>query len=255
MANQKTSVETIRVPGITNKKHKICSLYPVVVYLNGGRHGNYTLPPFDEEWKKLHPECPDYSYVEIRPGVLHKDEGEGQFKAFHMYTARTMALDFIGIELKPITDPDTQEVTGYVEHPNTQNFLERGIFVPEGDKPTSAELAQAKSKLVSYFQRLIPIADDLWTNPRSRWQIDNNARIAAKYLGIRREWAEVSGIAGRIECPVCGEFVKPGVAKCSHCGAILDAAKAAQYGIHVPESAAATAPAPPAQATGGKKGF
>lgn len=245
------STETIRVPGITNKKHKICSVYPVVVYLNGGRHGNYTLPPFDEEWKRVHPECPAYSFVEIRPGVMHKDEGEGQFKAFHMYTARTMALDFIGVELTPVTDEATQEVTGYVEQVNSRNLLDRGIFVPEGDAPTEAEIAQARSNLVTYFRSLIPIADEMWVSSNKRpKQIDNNARIAAKYLGIRREWAEVSGIAGRLECPACGEFIKPGIAKCPHCDAILDRKKAAEFGLFIPEPRPAAAPESPT-----KKGF
>jgi hypothetical protein len=33
------------------------------------------------------------------------------------------------------------------------------------------------------------------------------------------------------EYPVCAEFIKPGAAVCKICGAILDAEKAAQYGL------------------------
>jgi transposase len=33
------------------------------------------------------------------------------------------------------------------------------------------------------------------------------------------------------DCPACGEKVKPGVAVCKHCGAILDAEKAAKHGL------------------------
>jgi len=33
------------------------------------------------------------------------------------------------------------------------------------------------------------------------------------------------------ECPACGEKVKPAVAVCKHCGAILDAEKAAKHGL------------------------
>jgi len=46
------------------------------------------------------------------------------------------------------------------------------------------------------------------------------------------------------ECPVCGEPVKVGVAICRHCGAVLDEAKAARYGVPL----RAVAPAPPASA-------
>ena len=33
------------------------------------------------------------------------------------------------------------------------------------------------------------------------------------------------------ECPACGEKVKLAVAVCKHCGAILDAEKAAKHGL------------------------
>ena len=33
------------------------------------------------------------------------------------------------------------------------------------------------------------------------------------------------------DCPACGEKVKPGVAVCRSCGAVLDAARAAQFGL------------------------
>jgi hypothetical protein len=34
-----------------------------------------------------------------------------------------------------------------------------------------------------------------------------------------------------IDCPACGEKVKPGVAVCRHCSAILDDEKAAKHGL------------------------
>jgi predicted nucleic acid-binding Zn ribbon protein len=33
------------------------------------------------------------------------------------------------------------------------------------------------------------------------------------------------------DCPVCAEKIKPGVAVCKSCGAILDREKAAQFGL------------------------
>jgi hypothetical protein len=42
------------------------------------------------------------------------------------------------------------------------------------------------------------------------------------------------------DCPVCAEKIKPGVAVCRSCGAILDREKAAQYGL-VPAQGALSA--------------
>jgi hypothetical protein len=40
------------------------------------------------------------------------------------------------------------------------------------------------------------------------------------------------------DCPVCAEKIKPGVAVCRSCGAILDREKAAQYGLVASEEKA-----------------
>jgi hypothetical protein len=51
---------------------------------------------------------------------------------------------------------------------------------------------------------------------------------AAIALGIVREWAYVP--IRMADCPACGEKVKPGVAVCRLCRAILDQEKAANHG-------------------------
>ncbi len=48
-------------------------------------------------------------------------------------------------------------------------------------------------------------------------------------MGVEREWAYVP--VRMSDCPACGEKVKPHVAACRHCGAILDEEKAAKHGL------------------------
>jgi predicted amidophosphoribosyltransferase len=60
-------------------------------------------------------------------------------------------------------------------------------------------------------------------------------RRAARQLGLEKPWLYDSKPLA--ECPVCAEKIKPGVAVCRSCGAILDREKAAQYGLVVPEKA------------------
>jgi hypothetical protein len=58
-------------------------------------------------------------------------------------------------------------------------------------------------------------------------------RRAARQLGLEKPWLyDARPLA---DCPVCAEKIKPGVAVCKSCGAILDREKAAQFGLVAPE--------------------
>lgn len=70
-------------------------------------------------------------------------------------------------------------------------------------------------------------------------EISDLHRRAAIALGVEREWAYVPMRMN--ECPACGEKVKPAVAVCKHCGAILDAEKAAKHGLGGRASGSVTA--------------
>jgi len=86
----------------------------------------------------------------------------------------------------------------------------------------------------------------MWARGHSFREISDLHRRAAIALGIEREWAYVP--TRFAECPACGEKVKPGVAVCKHCHAILDPEKAAKHGLGSASSAnsAAAANATPA---------
>jgi hypothetical protein len=56
-------------------------------------------------------------------------------------------------------------------------------------------------------------------------------RRAARQLGVEKPW--LYDPRPLTDCPLCAEKIKPGVAVCRSCGAILDREKAAQYGIVV----------------------
>src|SRR2546425_13298119 len=76
-------------------------------------------------------------------------------------------------------------------------------------------------------------------------------RRAARGLGLEKEWSyEPKPL---VDCPACGEKVKPGVAVCRACGAILDRAKALQFGLLPAEAGPSTPPfaGPPGRAAGG----
>jgi hypothetical protein len=83
--------------------------------------------------------------------------------------------------------------------------------------------------------------------------LDDVQRRAAHELGLEREWTYQ--LHETSDCPGCGERVKPGVAVCKSCGAILDREKAKALGLwrDLPAAAAQpAAPVPPAAPSAGK---
>jgi hypothetical protein len=104
-----------------------------------------------------------------------------------------------------------------------------GVFVAAGDLPTEAELADARQRLEEFQRRLVAAADLEWERTKNPMFITDLERRAARQLGLEKPWLyDAKPLA---DCPVCGEKIKPGVAVCRSCGAILDREKVALYGF------------------------
>ncbi|HEV2298310.1 MAG TPA: hypothetical protein VGR72_07320 [Candidatus Acidoferrales bacterium] len=110
-----------------------------------------------------------------------------------------------------------------------QNLGDHGVFVCADSQPTEDELARARARRDSWYKRLVAEADEMWARGHSYREISDMHRRAAMALGLEREWAYVP--QRQMDCPACGEKVKPGVALCKHCNAILDADRAARFGL------------------------
>jgi hypothetical protein len=104
-----------------------------------------------------------------------------------------------------------------------------GVFVAEGAIPTHDELERGHGKLAAFYRRLVAGADREWERSHSYLFINDVERRAAHYLGLEKEWFYQA--RETVECPGCGEKIKPGVAVCRTCRAILDPRKAANLGL------------------------
>lgn len=104
-----------------------------------------------------------------------------------------------------------------------------GVFVAAGPEPTEDELADARCRLEEFQRRLVAAADLEWERTKNPMFITDLERRAARQLGLEKPW--LYDPKPMAECPVCAEKIKPGVAVCRSCGAILDRQKAAQYGL------------------------
>jgi hypothetical protein len=113
-----------------------------------------------------------------------------------------------------------------------------GVFVAAGEKPTEAELAEARRRLDEFHRRLVAAADLEWERSHNPMFITDLERRAARELRLEKPWLyDPKPLA---DCPVCAEKIKPGVAVCRSCGAILDREKAAQFGLVAREEKSAT---------------
>lgn len=107
-----------------------------------------------------------------------------------------------------------------------------GVFVAAAQMPTDAELEHGRALLNGFYRRLVAAADREWERSHSYLFINDIERRAAQHLGLEKEWFYRPRETA--ECPGCGEKIKPGVAVCKTCGAILDREKAAALGLGQP---------------------
>jgi hypothetical protein len=108
-----------------------------------------------------------------------------------------------------------------------RELVRHGIFVCAGERPSEAELVAARDMRDEWYGQLIAEGDEMWARGHSYREISDMHRRAVMAMKLEREWAYVPQHS--VDCPACGEKLKLGVALCKHCGATLDADRAAKY--------------------------
>lgn len=108
-----------------------------------------------------------------------------------------------------------------------------GVFVCAGDEPDADELAEARERLALFYASLVNSADKQWERTHNVAFISDLERRAARELRLEKDWSYEPTM--RNECPACGERLKPNVAVCRTCGAVLNRERAAQFGLGAPE--------------------
>jgi hypothetical protein len=159
---------------------------------------------------------------------------EGEAFALTRITSRTAVMDYgdkrtlpLAITAREIAEDICREINSDA---GERSFL--GVFVCAGEAPTEAELQSAHEKLDDFYRALVAAADREWERSHSFLFIHDLQRRAAKRLGLEKEWHYQARETE--ECPGCGERVKPGVAVCKSCHAILNREKALALGLMQP---------------------
>jgi hypothetical protein len=161
----------------------------------------------------------------------------GEEYALTRVTSRTAVMDYgdkrtlpLAITAREIAEDLCREVNSDA---GENSFL--GVFVCAGNIPTEEELRGAHSRLEQFYRALVASADREWERSHSFLFIHDVQRRAAGHLAVKREWHYQSRETA--ECPGCGERVKPNVAVCKTCGALLDREKALALGLGQPLAA------------------
>ncbi len=164
--------------------------------------------------------------------IAGRADGEGC--ALTRITARTAVMDYgdkrtlpLPITAREIAEDVCREINSDA---GERSFL--GVFVCAGDAPSEEELRNAQEKLDEFYRALVAAADREWERSHSFLFIHDLQRRAAAKLGLEKEWHYQSRETE--ECPGCGDRVKPGVAVCKSCHAILNREKALALGLIQP---------------------
>ena len=157
--------------------------------------------------------------------------GEGQEYALTRITPRTAVMDYgdkrtlpLAITAREIAEDICREINSDA---GERSFL--GVFLCAGEAPTDEELRSARERLEEFYRALVASADREWERSHSFLFIHDLQRRAAAALGLEKEWYYQARETA--ECPGCGDRVKPGVAVCRSCGAILNREKALALGL------------------------
>jgi hypothetical protein len=174
-----------------------------------GSLGEFYIPPC--------PEGQEYVSTKIKGAFFDEyDEGEGKL-SWNYDGGREVAAAIVGEGLD-----------------DTSNNLPRhwGVFWSVNEKPTRQELAKCRELLTAKQKAVLAQGDKLaLQGDKGLAQIQAIHREAATFLKQHRSWESGDTETQMSECPGCGGYVKPGIAKCGQCGAILDFPKAFALGL------------------------
>ena len=130
-------------------------------------------------------------------------------------------------KVRAIAEDICQEINDHITAaPNAKPFM--GVFISETPVPSKQALAEAHKKLTAFQLALVEAADRLWDNPKTHNEINELHRWAGRAQKMAKAWLyqEQQGMS---TCPACGSTVKPNIAKCPQCHAVLSKELLKQY--------------------------
>lgn len=136
--------------------------------------------------------------------------------------------DASSAERIPVPVPAQTIVNDYFAN---EKLRQKGcFFLAAGEIPSQRQIQEARDTRIAFLSNLVEIADKEFMRSKRIDEIPEFCKNAVRELNLKREWAVVAPPPMQ-ECPACGEAIKVGVAICKGCHAILDYAKAKEFGL------------------------
>lgn len=179
----------------------IVSVAPFVTLDHHHQLGHYVIPAKEAD--------KPYASLVVWDRYAPKDYGNNKIER-EMVNAEDLADDLIGVH----REDDLRKV---------------GVFRSAGDEPTEEELKEATARLEEYLRRCVAEAAASWDRFHDRRKIGDHALAAARYFGLKVEWAV--DMREMVPCAACQELIAPSAVKCGKCGAIRDWERAREMGL------------------------
>jgi hypothetical protein len=149
---------------------------------------------------------------------------------------RYSTLEILGVQYEEPTDnPEQHASYSFSARQIAEDFVnffrDYGVFVAKGKVPTESELSANERRLDEFCRSQCAVADGLQSRGNLR-DINDIMKWCAARIGYEATWAVLT--FPKEPCAGCGEMVRQGIARCPHCGAILDREKAIALGIVTP---------------------
>lgn len=114
-----------------------------------------------------------------------------------------------------------------------------GLFYIAGELTVQKIKTEHKAMLDKYkaiqdrwFEAIVKITDSLWARTNGNpLCVPDDARLAAKMLGLDRDWIKNFKAIDQVKCVACGAMRNPDFPICQVCKAIADPVKAEKLGI------------------------
>lgn len=111
-------------------------------------------------------------------------------------------------------------------------FWVEGSHTPEEVLKKFPEKCQeALRKQLNWFAILVRAADDAWARTHQHRAVSDLQRIAARALGMTKEWSVAPEPVTLIKCPACTIMVESTAIICKNCKAILNPEAAKKMNI------------------------
>lgn len=169
-----------------------------------------------------------YNYHSIWPvedGVtyvyLDSDRGYMKRTVLAEETAKGVVEDYIGsmIYADPMVHPGIFWVPGELNYQQIE-------------QKHAKELKEIRAIQDQWFTRVVEAADDEWSRAKHHRSIAPVQKLAAKALGLDREWIIQASIASTVKfnnCPACRSLVDALAVICGNCRCIINAEEYSKF--------------------------